>query len=202
MGIKKWLRGRTPTSSRSHSAASNERFAEIQQRLLTTARNQSFQLKIVKEQEASLIAQLCGFADKRHNSPDFVDVALILLCLPSELGFVVGMEFTNFAHLVGFQPFGTIMVSVGHIDSMYRPMIMRKSLIDQKPERDELLNSRNFRIEKAAKLLTVGLFISCQSVADAKNMYQNMSADAVIKNRIGDEVGKMDEELAHAIIGT
>jgi len=186
---------------RKQTEASNQRFLEIRQRLVKTASDQSFQLKIIKEQEAASVAQLCGFTDKPHDSAAFVDVALMLLCLPSELALVVALEFSNFAHQVGFQPFGTIMVAVGHIDSLYRGMYVRKSLLDQKPELYELLNSKELRIERAAKLLATGLFVSSQSVTDARQMYRTMSADPVVKERLAEEIRTKDQDLARVIVG-
>jgi len=165
-----------------------------------TASDQSYQLKIIKEQEAASIAQACGFADKPHDSAAFVDVALMLLCLPSEFGFVVGLEFSNFAHQAGFQPFGTIMVAVGHIDSLYRPMFVRKSLLDRKPELDQLLQSKELRIDRAAKLLATGVFISAQDVPDAKRMFRAMSADPIVKQRVAQEIGEKDPSVAQAIV--
>ena len=93
------------------------------------------------------------------------------------------------------------MVAVGHIDSLYRPMIVRKSLLDQKPELGELLSSKELRIERAAKLLAAGLFVSSHSVTDAKQMHRTMSADPVVKERIADEIRAMDQDLALAIVG-
>ena len=185
---------------RKKNPASEKRFLEIQQQLLKTASDQSFQLRVIKEKEVLSIIQMCGFSQKRHNSADFVDVALMLLCLPPELGFVVALEFSNFAHLVGFQPFGTIMVAIGNIDSLYHSMIVRKSLLDQRPELDLLLQSKEFRIEKAAKLLKAGFFICAEGVTDAKEMYQTMSMGPAVRKLFIEEVQKEDEYLVRLII--
>lgn len=185
---------------RKKNPANEDRFAQIRQQLLKTASDQSFRLRVIKEEEVLSIIQMCDFSQKRHNSADFVDVALMLLCLPPELGFVVALEFSNFAHLVGFQPFGTIMVAIGNIDSLYRPMIVRKSLLDQRPELDLLLQSEKPRIEKAAKLLKTGLFISTEGVTDAKRMYKTISMDPAVRKLFIEEVQKEDENLARLII--
>ncbi|MFH1289749.1 MAG: hypothetical protein ABIH88_03465 [Patescibacteria group bacterium] len=185
---------------RKKNPANEDRFAQIRQQLLKTASDQSFRLRVIKEEEVLSIIQMCDFSQKRHNSADFVDVALMLLCLPPELGFVVALEFSNFAHLVGFQPFGTIMVAIGNIDSLYRPMIVRKSLLDQRPELDLLLQSEKPRIEKAAKLLKTGLFISTEGVTDAKRMYKTISMDPAVRKLFIEEVQKEDEDLARLII--
>lgn len=182
------------------SEEAEKRFTQIQQQLLEKASDQSFQLRIIKEEEALSIARMGDFSKKRHDSAEFIDVAIMLLCLPPELGFAVALEFSNFAHLVGFQPFGTIMVAVGNIDSLYSPMLVRKSLLDQKPELDSLLQSKKSRVEKAAKLLVAGLFISARDVADAKKMCKTMSMDSAVREVFIKEILKKDENLAQLII--
>jgi hypothetical protein len=177
----------------------NERFGEIRDILLKSASMQSYQLKIIKEQEAERIAETCGLSSKPHDSAAFVDLALMLLCLPPELGFVVALEFSKLGHLVDFQPFGTIMVAVGRIDSLYRPIIVRKSLLDQKPQLDELLQSRQLRIERAARLLAASIFVCAKDVDDAKKMFGAMLADAVIKERVADAIRQKDSGVARSV---
>src|SRR5688572_2141778 len=139
------------------------RLATIRQSVVKSASEQSFKLKIIKEQEAQEIAQSCDITKKPHDPAAFVDIALFLLTYPTELAFVIGMEFTKLAPTLGFQPFGTIMVAMGHIDSMYQGMIVRRSLLDKRPELDNLMNSKDDRIERAGKFLAAGMFVSTRS---------------------------------------
>jgi hypothetical protein len=176
-----------------------ERLAVLRQRFLKTASNQSFQRKLIKEQEANSIATGFDIQSKPHDPRAFVDVALFLLTYPPEIGYIICFEFRMFAPMLGFQPYGTIMVALGHIESYHRPMFVRFSVLQQKPELDLVLNSAEERITRAASLLTVGMVISAHDLRDTRKMFQDLSTDDSVRQAIVRELQRHDADLARRI---
>lgn len=159
----------------------DEILTEARARVLKEASDHSFRLRVIKEEAAQEIARKCDIGRKPHDPAAFVDVAMQLLSFPPELGFVVAQEFTVFASKLGFQPYGTILVAVGRIDSLYTGMFSRVSHLRENPQLAFILESKPERLARASKLLITGLLLSTRSAKDTRTMFANISADPTIK---------------------
>lgn len=181
-------------------AALDKRIKQISQSLIKRARDQSWQYEVNITEEAERIGTACGIFKKKHHPAHFVDIAMWLLCYPPELAFSIATQFTNFASYLGWNPFGTIMVTLGRIDSLYRGMVVRKSIFDEKSEFFEVINNKPLRIQKAARLLAVAIFISSQNIKEAREIYHSNVFDPSVKAALDEELKKYDEEIAQEII--
>jgi len=187
------------------TAALDERVKQISQALIKRARDQSWQYKVNITEEAEKIGTACGiFTEgmfkKKHHPAHFVDIAIGLLCYPPELAFSIATQFTNFASHLGWNPFGTIMVALGQIDSLYRGMFVRKSVFDEKPELFEVINNKPLRIQKVGQLLAVAILASSQNIKEAREIYHSNIFDPSVKAVLDEELKKYDEEIAREII--
>lgn len=184
----------------------DERVKENSQALLIKARDQSRQFKINITEEAKEIGTSCGILSqgmfkKEHHPVEFLDIAMGLLCYPPELAYTIAIQFTDFKSRLGWNPFGTIMVALGQIDSLYRGgMLVRKSVLDENPELFEVINSKTLRIKKAGKLLAVAILASSQNIKEAKKIYHANIFDPSVKAVLNEELKKHDKEIAQSII--
>lgn len=174
--------------------------ARLRTSLVQAAHSQAMQLGTSKEEAASSIVQSCRVLGKPHDPAAFVDVVLSLLALPTELAFTVALEFSDLAPQLGFQPFGTIMVAVGNIDSLYQGMLARVSILRQSPQLAEVIASRDVRLRRAGSLLAVGLLISADDLADAMAMYRDMSLGQETKLYLDEELRARAPTAADHII--
>ncbi|MEM4266967.1 MAG: hypothetical protein QW404_02845 [Candidatus Nanoarchaeia archaeon] len=182
-----------------------ERFKEIRQDLVKRGKEQSWQYKINPKDEAEKIGTSCGilkdgFLEKKHHPGYFVDIALGLLCYPPEVGFIITTQFTDYESRLGFNPFGTIMVALGQIDSLYRGVLVRKSVFDEKPQLFEVINNKGVRIKKAAELLAAGIVISSENIKRAREIYHNNKFDPSVKVALDEQLNKYGQDLAKQII--
>jgi hypothetical protein len=178
----------------------DKRIEQNSQALLIKARDQSWQFKINITEEAKKIATSCGMRYKKRIAADFVDIALWLLCYPAELAYTIAIELTNFRPYLEWNPFGTIMDALGQIDSLYRGMYIDTSMLDEKPEFFEVVNSKSVRIKKAAQLLAVAILTSSQNVAESRKLYDSIIYDSSLKAALDEELKRRDEEIAQKLL--
>ena len=183
----------------------DERIAQLSQAILKKASDQSWDQKIIISEEARMIGTSCGILSqglfkKQHHPANFVDIAFWLMCYPPELAFSIATQFTNFASHLGWNPFGTIMVSLSQIDSLYRGMFTRASLFREKPELFEIINNKPLRLQKAGRLLAVSILASSQTIKQAKTIYRNQVFDPSVKAILDEELKGYGEEMAREII--
>ena len=165
------------------------------------ASNQSNILKINPTEAANKIWNLSDIRSKQHNPAYFIDIAFLLLCYPPELAYVVALQFSDYEEQIGFQPFGTIMVAIARVDSLYRGgMITRFSMMKDYSNLEGILSSKDIRIKKAGQMLTSAIIMSSESVVKAQQLYKNTGPDSTVKQIIYQELKKIDPRLASAII--
>lgn len=183
----------------------DKKIKELNKSLIKKGSDQSWQQKINITEEARKIGTSCGILKegifaKRHHPGYFVDIALRLLCYPPELAFAITTQFTNFAQDLGYNPFGTIMIALGQIDSLYRGLFVRTSLLNEYPELFEILSNKPLRIQKAGQLLAVAIIASSQSIKKAREVYHSNIFDLSVKAVLDAELKKHNEEIGQAII--
>jgi len=173
---------------------------EISKALIKKAKDQSWQQKINITEEAEKIGTLCGILRKEHYPAYFVDIAMGLLCYPPELAFSIAVQFANLAPRLGWNPFGTIMLALSKIDSLYQGLLVRKTVFDEKPELFEVVSNKQLRIQKAGQLVAVAILASAQNIKEAKETYRNNVFDPSVKAVVDQELRKYNEEIAREII--
>lgn len=177
------------------------RVKQNSQDLLIKARDQSWQFKINITEEAEKIATSCGMLskgalEKKRFPADFVDIVLRLLCYPPELAYTIAIHFADSKSRLGWNPFGTIMTALGQIDSLYKGVLVDRSVFDEKPELFEVINNKPVRIKKAAQLLAVAILASSQNIEESRKLYRSIIFDPSMKAALDEELKQHDREIA------
>lgn len=185
-------------------AVLDERVREISEALIRKAKSQSEEHGVNVILEAKKIGERAGILkegilEKKHHPAYFVDIAVWLLCYPPELAFTIATHFTGFAPGLGWNPFGTIMVALGQIDSLYQGMFVRKSIFDEKPEFFEIVNNRQLRILRAGQLLAVAILASSENMKSAREIYHKNIFDPTVKAVLDNELARYDAKVAREI---
>ena len=149
--------------------------AEAQRIAVEKARQQSYQLKIIKESEAMSIGEACGVTDKLNQPSEFIDIALVVLTYPPEFANFLAGAFKQFTPALGFDPYHPIQRAVAHADSLCAAVIVDGTFFTARPELLELISDRNKRIDKAASYLAVMLALTSSTAAQAQRVFISMS---------------------------
>lgn len=192
------------------SSKFNEDVKRISHTLIAKAAVQSHEMRVNPDREADKLAAKCGVSSnspmlrKPHHPANFVDVVFGLLCYPPELACVIALRFAKFEHYLGFQPFGTIMVAMTQIHSLYSGgMLVRASELADNPELDELLSDKPLRAQKSGEMLARAFFMHSQSLKEVRALYRNNRFDPAVKQALNAELRNIaGKELANAIIGS
>jgi hypothetical protein len=183
-----------------------ERFERLRLAIRDQAINQSKERDLDVRVEAKKIGVRCGileqgYLQKKHDPHYFVDIAMELLCYPPELGFIIAMEFTSFAHNLGWNPFGTVMVALSHINefALHNVFHVRVSYLKERPDLFELANDRMLRAQRAGQLLAVAIIMSTTSIKDAKHIYSVNKYEALVKKSLDEELANRDREIGQKI---
>jgi len=191
--------------SENKRAALDERVKQISIALMKKAKDQSWEHKVNITLEAKRIGDTSGILKegrlaKKHHPAYFVDISMWLLCYPPELAFSIATQFKGFASTLGWNPFGTIMVSLGQIDSLYKGMFVRVSTFRENPEFFEVINNKQLRIQRAGRLLAVAILASSQDIREARQLYHSNRFDDSVKEVLDEELVKYDAEISREIV--
>ncbi len=181
-------------------SALDRKVKEISESLLAKARDQSWQYKMNVTEEAKKIGLSCGIVGKQHHPAHFIDIALCLLSYPPELAFSIAVQLSNFSDQLGYNPFGTVMVALGQIDSLYRGIFVRTKVFDENPELFEVISSKTERIQRAGKLLAVAILASQEDIAGARHLYYSNVFDLSVKEVLDRELERHSEDVAREIL--
>lgn len=178
------------------------KLSHLKEQVQAKANVAQFELRLDIEKEVAKIAETCQLINKKHQMADFSDIALFLLSYPPELAFFMANLFSSYEARIGFQPYGTIMMAISHIDSLYQKQmyIYRLNRLRENPQIFELINSRQLKINRAAKMLAIAIIVSSAGVNDARNFFASMSIDLVIKEKLIHTLSTYDNGLAKAIV--
>ena len=92
------------------------------------------------------------------------------------------------------------MVALGQIDSLYKGMLVRTSIFNEKPEFFEIVNNKQLRIQKAGQLLAVAILASSENVKNAREVYHNSVFDHSVEAVLNKELAEYNAEVAREII--
>jgi len=193
--------------SRNNIAALDKRIQQISHSIIKKAKDQSEEHRVNIILEAKKIGDMAGILEegmlkKKHHPAYFVDIAMWLLCYSPELAYAIATKFTGFAPGLGWNPFGTIMIALGQIDSLYNGigMFVRTSIFNEKPEFFEIVNDKQLRIQKAGQLLAVAILASSENIKSAREIYHKNIFDHAVKAVLDEELARYDAGAAREII--
>lgn len=180
------------------------RIKEIGQRFIREAKCQSWKYEINPVKEAQKIGVSCGIFkkgifEKKQHPVYFIDIALCLLCYPPELALLIAAQFAEFEDNLGYSPFGSIMMALGQIDSLFNSLIFKRSLFNEKPVLFEVIENKSLRIQKAGQLLAVAI-LSSPNIEEARELYHINKFNPSVKTVLDKELEKYNKEIAQKII--
>jgi hypothetical protein len=172
---------------------------QTRQRLLDIAMKQSHELEIARESVAIAIGESCDISRKSNNPEAFVDVALCLLAYPPELAFTIALAMSRFERVLGFQPFGTIMTALCHIETLYQGMYVRLDAHNGKPELEQSLTDKHTRVQRAGRLVAVATLMGAKDLAFVRGTLQNSPCDPMVEVAMKLHLRELSPEIAEAV---
>lgn len=154
------------------------------------------------EEEASKIMEWCRFSDKKSDSADYVDVAVVLMSYSPEAGFAIFQEIKKLAGQKAKSLEENIFAALGKIDILYDENDHIRSL---KPKRAEIYylfgKISSYRIKKSAQILAVAM-MSSDSVDEAKYFYaKRINFSEEVLRQFEEELKKYNEKIVKEIKG-
>lgn len=141
---------------------------DLSSRLDLVRRNLLDSIKLLSDQtgidpriEARRLASLYNIEDKPHDPQEFVELALHLLTYPPPLAFAIANQFSDLTAHLGYSPFATLMVVIGHIDQLFLGAVFRVSHLCAlgHPPYFELVQNKNLRLQRAGEVMSIALLL-------------------------------------------
>jgi hypothetical protein len=155
--------------------------------------------------EARRIAETCGIFRAGPRGYDdlglFVISGLEILQHEPELGYAVLSQMNRFEPEIGYQPIGRLMVTLGLMESRsHSPIMSRMNYLRERPELAHLIEDRDYRYQKAGKLLAVGILSAGRTINDAAHVYRQQQFDFSVKLSLDRELRNWNTKIAERII--
>lgn len=181
--------------------AREERLIQIKATCIRMSEQQVRQVGLESfAQEAQRIAQTCGMFKQGRAGYDnrglFQTVGLEILQYPPELGYAVLSQMSLFQDVLGYNPIGRTIVTLGEINSKWQPIITRVSYMDQKPEFVRLVEDREYRAEKTGQFFAVAILQAAKDVSDVSVVYNSNTFDLDVDRNLVHQVGLRSLDIA------
>jgi len=173
----------------------------VRHNLLQSIKVASEEFGIDPRQEARRLANLYNIEAKAHDPEEFVELALHLLVYPPPLAFAIANQFSDLTAQLGFSPFATLMVTIGHIDHLFAGVAFRVSHLRAfgPPPYLEVVESKNLRLQRAGTVMAIALLLIGRTIPQIRDNYQKQDFQTPLKEIIDAELAKIDPEIACAV---
>ena len=182
-------------------------FEQIQLQIEKKANEQKAPAKITSfMEETRRIATSCDMFKSGlqgyKNQDMFVILGLEILQYEPELGFAILSQMNRLEPEIGYKPFGRIMTTLSHMDSIkHAPIMTRFSYMKQRPELARLVDEKDYRCLKAGSLIAVGILATGRNIKGAADIYRKNDFEPMVKTSLHKTLRNWSPVITERIIG-